>query len=532
MVSIVIPVFNRVELTRLCIEAIKACTSEGSYELIVIDNGSTDGTPEYLTETGAQVVRLPENRGIAFAWNAGIRKAKGKHIAFLHNDVLVSPGWLEALLKPFEDRSVACVSPSHTELDLHPSFAEASSRVSQIAPRRWERRIAPFCFAVSRNAVFRTGGFDEELSYGPYAEVDFEFRVIKAGMRSVGANNALVHHFGGQTSLTIPGFYDENDQKNWAYLNEKWGALPAQRLSESSDFRAKLERMKSVTIPDGIPEYRVVMEKEPISSDGPRIVACISFYNDLDLLPGCIESLSGMDEIILVDGAYADFPHEVPWSTDGSLEWIKELQKSDSRIRLLECERAWADEAEKRSAYFLGQEGDWYLVIDADERLESDGEDTIRDLKLYLAAYPLDYLMLDIISVPATPVIERYGRIFRHLPGLRYEITHSNLVADGRMLLSEVSRYGTALLYSGCRILHCKRSRLAERVDKKADYYRKLAIREIEALKKEIIARWNDDSRKDEYSAFVKMYKTQLALLDERDLEKFALDSKYISPST
>ena len=529
LASIIIPVFNRMELTRLCIDAIKECTPEGSYELIVIDNGSTDNTPEYLAETGAQVIRFPENRGIAFAWNAGMRKATGKYFVFLHSDALVSPGWLAALLRPFKDRQVACVSPSHTEFVLHPSFAEAASVVSRIPPRWWERRIAPFCFAVSRNAIFRVGDFDERFSFGPYAEVDFEFRVIKAGLRSVSANNALVHHFVGQTALQLPQFYGENDRKNWEYINEKWGTLPALRLSENPDFTARLEMMKSVVPPDAIPKYRSAMDPAARSSKAPRLIACVSFFNDLDLLPGCLETLGSMDEIILVDGAYADFPHKIPWSTDGSLELVKELQKDDPRIKLMECKRAWADEVEKRNAYFAGKDGDWYLVIDADERLESADETTIRDLKSFLASYPLDYLMLDIVAQPVTPTIERYGRIFRHLPGLHYEIGHSNLIADGRMLLAEAPQYGTATLYSGLRILHLKLSRSGDRVDKKAEYYRKLAITEIEALKKEIIARWNDESRKYEHSALVKMYKTQLAVLDERDVAEIALDEKYLT---
>ncbi|MCL5290917.1 MAG: glycosyltransferase [Actinobacteria bacterium] len=529
LTSIIIPVHNRVELTRLCIEAVEECTPEGSYELIVVDNGSTDATPEYLAGTGAHVIRFPENRGIAVAWNAGIREAKGRYLVFLHNDVLVSPGWLEAILRPFGDRRVACACPSYTEFNFDQGFAKLAAGVSRMASRRWERRIAPFCFALSRNAIHRLGDFDEALAHGPYADVDFEFRLVEAGLRSVSANNALVHHFGGQTALKLPEFYGENDEQNWRYLNKKWGVLPARRLANNPEFEVKLEAMRNVVLPDKIPNYREQGGRGIIISRLVRLIAVTIFYNEREMLPGCLETLDDVDEIVLVDGAYADFPYEVPWSTDGTLEWIKERQKIDTRIRLIECKTAWADEVEKRSAYFTGGEGDWYLIIDADERLVCVDENTMESLKSYVQSYPLDYFMLDVMTQPATPQIERYGRIFRHLPGLRYETAHSNIVADGKMLLAESPSHGTVSLYSGCHIVHLKKARLSERVEEKYDYYQKLAAREIGALKKEVVACWNDRSKKREHEAFVKMYRAQLAMLGKAEAERIAIDPEYLS---
>lgn len=95
VVSIVIPVFNRLDCTQPCIEAIFACTPELPYEIILVDNGSTDGTPAYLeTLTDPiHVLRNPVNRGFACACNQGAAAAQGDHLIFLNNDTEVRPHW-------------------------------------------------------------------------------------------------------------------------------------------------------------------------------------------------------------------------------------------------------------------------------------------------------------------------------------------------------------------------------------------------------------------------------------------------------
>ena len=100
--SIVIPVFNRVDLTTQCLRSLIANSAGVAYEVIIVDNGSTDGTPELCARLGgnATVIRNEENRGFAVACNQGAAAAQSDIVVFLNNDTEPEAGWLPALLEP------------------------------------------------------------------------------------------------------------------------------------------------------------------------------------------------------------------------------------------------------------------------------------------------------------------------------------------------------------------------------------------------------------------------------------------------
>ena len=104
MCSIIIPVFNRVELTQQCLTHLAQVTSDPSFEVIIVDNASSDGTPEFLRtlEGDIQVIRNEENRGFAKACNQGAALARGKYVVFLNNDTIPQPGWLSSLVEEVE----------------------------------------------------------------------------------------------------------------------------------------------------------------------------------------------------------------------------------------------------------------------------------------------------------------------------------------------------------------------------------------------------------------------------------------------
>jgi hypothetical protein len=113
-VSIIIPTFNKIELTRRCLLALLANTPGPRHEIVVVDNGSTDGTPEFLrAEESAGRLRAilnGENTGFSKACNQGAQAATGRHILFLNNDTQVEAGWLEPLVETMEaDQNVVAV---------------------------------------------------------------------------------------------------------------------------------------------------------------------------------------------------------------------------------------------------------------------------------------------------------------------------------------------------------------------------------------------------------------------------------------
>src|SRR6185369_6908531 len=101
-VSIVIPLFNQVEYTRQCVESLRRHKMENA-EVLLIDNGSTDGTSEYLVScTDLNIIRNRANLGCAGAWNQGVRETSSEWVVILNNDVIVSSGWLTGLLAAAE----------------------------------------------------------------------------------------------------------------------------------------------------------------------------------------------------------------------------------------------------------------------------------------------------------------------------------------------------------------------------------------------------------------------------------------------
>ena len=115
MTSILILNYNGKEHLQRCLLSIQETTSQ-PYELIVIDNGSTDGSPEYLRTVDARrltVVENPENIGCPPARAQGMALAHGDYVVLLDNDAWVTPGWLDRLIGHCEnDPAIGLLGPS------------------------------------------------------------------------------------------------------------------------------------------------------------------------------------------------------------------------------------------------------------------------------------------------------------------------------------------------------------------------------------------------------------------------------------
>jgi hypothetical protein len=116
-VSIIIPVFNALDLTQQCIESIYRETGNIGYEVIIINNASRDGTTKWLKQKkgsleNLKVVDLDQNIGFGPAVNIGMQNSKGEYIVILNNDTIVAPGWLDHLIAAFEQNGeIGIASP-------------------------------------------------------------------------------------------------------------------------------------------------------------------------------------------------------------------------------------------------------------------------------------------------------------------------------------------------------------------------------------------------------------------------------------
>ncbi len=227
--SVVVITWNeRDELAR-CLDALAAHPAEGGQEVIVVDNGSTDGTGAVLARhPGVRVIRNAENRGVTVARNQGLAAARGRHVAMLDSDAYVGPGALERLCAHLDENpDVGMVGPElrYEDGSLQMSCRRVPSPLAVLANRlpgvarlhhgRARRRylmldephdrtadveyLLGATMVFSRSAAERIGRFDERFGFstpGGYGfdDADWAVRMRRAGRRVVYLPDAKVVH--------------------------------------------------------------------------------------------------------------------------------------------------------------------------------------------------------------------------------------------------------------------------------------------------------------------------------------------------
>jgi len=234
--SIIIPTYNQLNLLHMCLNSIMDNT-DSPYELIVIDNASTDGTGEYLRNLSGQVrFRVLEtNRGFAGAVNVGLMMAKGRTVVLLNNDTLVTERWLDNMLACLNsDDRIGMVGPvtnyisgdqqipvPYGDIRELPAFARQNNRPN---PSRWRRtdRLVGFCLLFRRELFHRIGYFDEGFEVGNFEDDDFNIRVRMLGKSLVVAEDAFIHHFGSASMKALGDRFALVNDRNERYFTDKW----------------------------------------------------------------------------------------------------------------------------------------------------------------------------------------------------------------------------------------------------------------------------------------------------------------------
>ena len=218
-VSIIIPVFNQIDFTHACLASLQADSGNVPFEVVVVDDCSTDETERVLQEIpGLVYLRKSENSGFIASCNLGAAKARGRYLVFLNNDTVVSPGWLEALRRTFVDEPQAGLVGSKL---IYPDgrLQEAGGIIWRDASG-WNRgkfqdagqpeynflRQVDYCSAASvmipKQLFTALGGFDSK--YGPayYEDTDLAFKVAASGHKVLYQPLSVVTHYEGITGGT------------------------------------------------------------------------------------------------------------------------------------------------------------------------------------------------------------------------------------------------------------------------------------------------------------------------------------------
>jgi GT2 family glycosyltransferase len=220
IVSIIIPVYNALPLTKACLNSLYENTGGINFEVIVVDNASQDGTFEWLDEERNQhfnlkVFRMDKNIGFGLAVNIGLQHSKGKFLVILNNDTLVAPNWLDNLLSAIErDPSIGIVSPvtnyvgegpqidtSAQNLPAVPvAIAQYARSISECSDLFYEpNRLVFFCVLIRRELVDLIGYLDEGYVKGNFEDDDYCLRARMMGYRLAIVRNSFVYHHGTAT---------------------------------------------------------------------------------------------------------------------------------------------------------------------------------------------------------------------------------------------------------------------------------------------------------------------------------------------
>jgi GT2 family glycosyltransferase len=245
-VSILIPVFNRVALTRACLDSLFATLPDGlAVEVFVYDDRSTDGTSDYLATQAHRVTPMRgESRG-SFAKNnnAMAARSRGRFLVLLNNDTVLTPGWLEPMLELAAEPSVGVVAnwhtvPGSTTVNHAGVVFDEQHRDRRLyegmdleglaharRPRELQAVIAACC--VTRAEHYRAvGGLDEAYRTG-YEDLEFCFRSRERGLAVLCTGASVIGHHGGSS----PGRF-ETDTANRRLFHERWDGVVRPDLAE------------------------------------------------------------------------------------------------------------------------------------------------------------------------------------------------------------------------------------------------------------------------------------------------------------
>ena len=247
--SVIIPVYNRWEYTKTCLEGVLS-SDVSVAEVIVVDNGSTDETSHRLSQMPrVKVLSNATNLGCAKAWNMGLAaSSKTGWKIFLNNDVLLPKWFFSRLLESGEKWSFDIVCPAMRQGVVDYDLDELSARLRNALSNN--PRVDFFnavCFAVQNKVFEAVGTFDENFFFGTYEDTDFFRRVKLAGLTGGTVADSFLHHFGSMTQLALRKEGNLNyEQKNRRYYHKKWKTSWLKRKIEKAKFISRLNKMEKL----------------------------------------------------------------------------------------------------------------------------------------------------------------------------------------------------------------------------------------------------------------------------------------------
>ena len=261
-VSIVIPVHNQFQTTYNCIESIAASKTDTSYQLILVDDLSSDETlfASVVFQGGLTIVRTVRNEGYVGACNLGWHAATGENVLFLNNDTLVNDGWLDRLVETLDgDPRIGIVGSRLIFADG--KLQEAGGIVwrdgtawnwgrdqdkmhPQFSFMRDVDYVSGAALMIRRSLLDKLGGFDTYYAPAYYEDTDICFRARAEGYRVVMQPASTIVHLEGQSNGTSTSSGLKRYQLiNARKFNTRWAATLKTHRANGRDPALEAERL-------------------------------------------------------------------------------------------------------------------------------------------------------------------------------------------------------------------------------------------------------------------------------------------------
>jgi O-antigen biosynthesis protein len=242
-ISVIVLTYNNLVLTQACISSILSLSDYPNLELIIVDNASSDGTPDWLTTLQVQhppitIILNKSNLGFAAGNNVGLRHANGDYLVMLNNDTVVTEGWVRTMLRHFvANPKLGLLGPvtdnigNEAKIDIH------YDNMLDMPQQAWGyccqhfgkchgiKTLAFFCVMMPKEVFEKIGELDEKFGLGFFEDDDYCRRTFVAGYQIKLAEDVFVHHHLSASFNKLPSedrqqLFDENKK----YFESKWGA--------------------------------------------------------------------------------------------------------------------------------------------------------------------------------------------------------------------------------------------------------------------------------------------------------------------